>query len=194
MLILAVIVLSLSNFALDSVPAGDIRFFSFFGLVGTLHATSIAVSLRNGTSLTLRIAFIAAATVLSGVTMLLAIVIAPELELIRSGSLRLFFFLALASALGASGYWLLVRWFWLKSLSSTGLIKTVPLCTAATLISWGVGMLIALLPWAWHDGTMKTTPGIIISDLPTAAWWAAFSGSLYWSELGGRRLSSSQSR
>jgi len=185
MLGLATIVLLLSYLGPDLVPAGDARFFSLFGLVGALHATSLVTSIRQGSAVKLKIAFVALAAVLSAVTILLAMVAIPILSMIPGDSARFFLFLLLASALGASGYWLLVRWFWLKALRFDGLIITVGVCTVATLVSWGASMLLALLPWAWHEGLMRTTPQVITNILPTTAWWAGFSGSLYWIE---RRL------
>lgn len=77
-----------------------------------------------------------------------------------------------ASAFGASGYWILVRLFWLKSLRSADLIATVALCMITTAVSWmGAGIL-------------KSLGSVDVSDLlPTLAWWVAFSISLYWSEV-----------
>ena len=184
-LILAAITLTLSSSTLEKLPAGDVRFFSDFALVGALHATSLVISLRHGIAATLRIAFVALAAVLSAVTIAVAIMVMRVLDVIPAGPARLFLFLLSASALGASGYWLLVRWFWLKSLRRGDLIRTVALCMAATMLSWGAGTLISLLPWAWSEGMLRPMVNDIIGLLPTAAWWAAFSGSLYWSEVRG---------
>jgi hypothetical protein len=38
------------------------------------------------------------------------------------------------SAVGSSGYWLLVRRFWIRSLQRRDLLKTLMLCVAATLL------------------------------------------------------------
>jgi hypothetical protein len=182
MLGLATVILWLSYLAPDIVPAGDARFFCAFGLFGALHAASLVTSLRQRVRITLRIAFVALAAVLSVVTILLAMSAVPALSLIPGDSARFFLLLVLASSLGASGYWFLVRWFLLKALRFNGLIVTVGVCVGATVLSWGGAMWIASLPSAWHGGLMRTTPEILTSVLPTVAWWAGFSGSLYWNE------------
>jgi hypothetical protein len=184
-LILAAVTLLLSSRSsiLDYVPAGNARFVYLFALIGALHATSLVVSLRHGI-VAPQIAFVVLAAVWSVVTIILAsLVVTPVLDIIPWDSLRFFSLLLLASALGASGYWLLVRWFWLKSLQFSDFVVTVALCMAATLLGWGAMMLTSLLPWGQR---MPTTMAKDIEGLiPTVAWWAAFSGSLYWSELRG---------
>jgi hypothetical protein len=41
---------------------------------------------------------------------------------------RLFLSLGLASALGGSAYWFVIRFFWLKSLKSVDLMMTAAMC------------------------------------------------------------------
>jgi hypothetical protein len=74
------------------------------------------------------------------------------------------------SAIGASGYWLLVRQFWLKSLRRADWLRTVALCVVGTLLS-----AVAV------DALNPSTE--IFSPIITIAWWFAFSISLYWSEM-----------
>jgi len=175
-LIFAVTVLWLVMKAGDAVPAGDARFFLFFGGMGALHATSLVISLRDRTAVTLvrAVVFITLVAVLSAVAPFSFVVLMPFLNLLGD-SLRLLFALAFASAFGASGYWLLLRWFWMKSLRPVSLITTALLCATATVLAWpGAGRLMPLT----RD----------IGDLlPTVAWWAAFSLSLYWGDRQGSR-------
>jgi len=91
------------------------------------------------------------------------------------GLARMLFALTFASAFGASGYWLLLRLFWLKSLRSVTLITTIAMCCPATLLGWFVAAQLA-----------SAGPGSRVRDVtdlaPTFAWWAAFSLSLYYSD------------
>ena len=90
-------------------------------------------------------------------------------------SLRMLFALTFASAFGASGYWLLLPLFWLKSFCSVNLITTIAMCCPATLLGWFVAAQLA-----------SAGPGSRVRDVtdlaPTFAWWAAFSLSLYYSD------------
>jgi hypothetical protein len=96
-------------------------------------------------------------------------------------SVRFILLWVFASAFGASGYWILVRSFWLRSLRFVDLIKTVALCVPATVLSWvGAGMVTS------QGAAQPTSVAWDIGGLmPTAAWWVAFSFSLYWSEVRG---------
>jgi len=69
---------------------------------------------------------------------------------------------------------MLVRLFWLKSLRRADCLRTVALCVAATFLSYAV---LEALPQSIADRIMSLTF--------TAAWWFAFSISLYWSEMSG---------
>ena len=66
LLIPAAIVLLLGIRFLDKIPAGDARFFSYFALLGVLHALSLVLSLRRGIAMTLRVAFVALALAFYG--------------------------------------------------------------------------------------------------------------------------------
>jgi len=174
-LILAVTVLWLIMKAGDAVPAGDARFLLFFAGMGALHAASIVISLRDRTAVTpgKTIVFITLVAVLSAVTPFSLFLLVPLLSLLGE-SLMPFFGLAFGSAFGASGYWLLLRLFWLKSLRLANLMITVVLCAAATILAF---------PSA---GSLMQRTRDIGDLLPTVAWWAAFSISLYLGDRIGR--------
>jgi hypothetical protein len=101
-----------------------------------------------------------------------SIVWVPLNEILRRYQLGTFAVYLTGSAIGSSGYWLLVRLFWLKSLRRADWLRTVALCVAATLLS-----LIAL--------DVQKPSVEIFSPIITIAWWFAFSISLYWSEMSG---------
>ena len=153
----------------------DFDFFSF-GLMGVLYAASIVVSLRDRKANHLVVlCFIALAAGWSAATPILglwgSIVWTPLMEIVPRRFGLAFPFLT-GSAIGAAGYWLLVRLFWLKSLRGADCVRTVVLCVAATLLSYAV---MEALP--------QSVDRHIRFLLPTVAWWCAFSISLYWSEV-----------
>lgn len=164
-----------------------------FGLMGALHATCVVVSLRVRKAAHLLIAlwFVPLAAVLSAWTptlgSLASVVWLPILELIRMlktsphSGLGGTLLLVTGSAVGASGYWLLVRLFWLKSLRRTDLLRTVALCVAATLLAWVFAEALDAKKariYGLHEGE-------VFDLLLTVAWWFAFSISLYLSETRG---------
>lgn len=165
----------------------DVRFpywvsnfnFYLFGMMGALHATCIVVSLRNRkpAHLVIALCFITLAAVWSAATPILglwgSIVWYPITHFLPPGEFHQSFIFLTGSAIGSAGYWLLVRMFWLKSLRRTDCLRTVALCVAATLLSFAT---LEILPRSLDIGD----PNIL-----TAAWWFAFSISLYWSEMRG---------
>ena len=150
-------------------------------LMGALHATCIVVSLRDHRATHPIIAFpiyalcfIMLVTILSAATPILglwgSIVWAPFADILREKHLGEYAILLTGSAIGASGYWLLVRLFWLKSLRRADWIKTVSLCVAATLL--------AELALGMFDGYVRGDAKLnadIVSPILTVAWWFAFS-------------------
>ena len=152
--------------------------FFHYGLMGALHATCIVVSLRDRKVARPIIAFcfITLATVWSAATPILglwgSIFWVPFADCLRRHQLGALSIVLTGSAIGASGYWLLVRQFWLKSLRRADWLRTVALCVAAT--SFSAVALDVLNP------SVKSASPII-----TIAWWFAFSISLYWSEMSG---------
>ena len=161
----------------DTFPTGIDRLGFYFGLIGALHATSLVISLRDRRGAAAKIAFLALAAILSVVTPFSMIVPAwmtSHLTMLGESG-RFFLSLSLASAFGASGYWLLVKLFWWKSLKMVDLVMTVAMCASATCLSWvGAGMLM--------PGPCPPCRADLRDVLPTVAWWAAFSLSLYLSE------------
>jgi len=152
--------------------------FYFFVLIAVLHAASILVSLRvwKRNRLILGFCFIGSAAVWSVAAFVLTLwsspVWVPFVKAAPSGHINFFLPYLIGSAIGASGYWLLVRVFWLKSLRRVDLLKTVALCVAATFL--------ALCTCA-----VLRTGDEVAETMLTAAWWFAFSLSLYWSEASG---------
>lgn len=161
--------------------------FDFFqyGLMGALHATCIVVSLRDRTvgRPIIALCFIVLATVWSAATPILglwgSIFWAPFSDLLRRNHLGVLSILLAGSAIGASGYWLLVRQFWLKSLRRADWLRTVALCVVGTLLS-----AVAV------DALNPSTE--IFSPIITIAWWFAFSISLYWSEMSAYAIQSTK--
>jgi hypothetical protein len=150
--------------------------FFHYGLMGTLHATCIVVSLRDRKVARpiIALCFIALATVWSAATPILglwgSIFWAPFSDFLRRNHLGALSIFLTGSTIGASGYWLLVRQFWLKSLRRSDWLRTVALCVVATSLS---AVAVNVL-----------NPNIdILSPIITIAWWFAFSISLYWSEM-----------
>ena len=162
-----------------AVRALGLNVFDYI-LMGVLHSASIVISLRvrKATFPVTAPSFIVLAAVWSAATPILALS-----SIVASGSLldKAFhieglsytFAFLVGSAIGSAGYWLLVRLFWVKALRPADCFKTVALCVAATLVSYGVGML-----------DQRGDTGFT-STLFTVAWWLAFSGSLYWAEIRG---------
>jgi hypothetical protein len=159
--------------------------FFHFGLMGALHATCIVVSLRNWKAVRpiVALCFIILVTVWSAATPILALwsgyLWDPLLERLPQSDYYVFIPYLIGSAIGSSGYWLLVRLFWVKSLQWTDWLRTMALCVAATFVSMGT--------------FIKLDPNDEIGDvLLTAAWWFAFSLSIYWSEARGRAIEPSK--
>jgi hypothetical protein len=182
MLILAAVALPLGASAFDNLPTGYLRLFSLFAFAGALHAMALVASLRSSASLTRRIAFVALAAAFSVAAVELTFTVMPAFA-VFPGTIGILFLLLLMPAIGASGYWLLVRWFWLKSLRFSDLIRTVVLIMVTTLPFWFLpGLIMSLLPlregnlWYYRVKDALDTSIII-------GWWASFSASLYWSEL-----------
>jgi len=104
------------------------RSFNFdlfhYALMGALHATCIVVSLRERRTIHRALGFITLAAVLSVMIPLMALVgsafLIPFANMLRENQLGADAIMVIGSAIGASGYWLLVQLFWLKSLRRAG--------------------------------------------------------------------------
>jgi hypothetical protein len=172
--------------------------FFHYGLMGALHATCIVVSLRDRRATHKVIAFpiyalcfIMLAIILSTATPILglwgSIVWVPFDDILRRYGLSFDLIFLTGSAIGASGYWLLVRRFWLKSLRRADWLRTVALCVAATLLS----LLTLDMLDTVARGVLKPSVDIV-SPMLTVTWWFAFSISLYWSEMRGQANKSTE--
>jgi hypothetical protein len=154
----------------------DFDFFHY-GLMGFLHATCIVVSLRDrkASHPMIAVCFIALASIWGAVTPILglwgSVVWTPIVAILPRSDFNGVFIFLTGSAIGAAGYWLLVRRFWLISLRRVDCLRTVTLCVAATLLSFAV---LEVVPRRISES--------VISLTITGAWWFAFSISLYWSE------------
>jgi hypothetical protein len=168
----------------------DFDFFHY-ALMGALHAACIVISLRDRRATHPIFAFpiyascfIMLAATLSAATPILglwgAVVWTPIAAILPRSDFNLIFIYLTGAAIGSSGYWLLVRLFWLKSLRRADWLRTVALCVTATLL--------AALALSMFDGYVRGVAKLnadIISPILTVAWWFAFSVSLYWSEMSG---------
>jgi hypothetical protein len=159
-----------------------------YALMGALHATCIVVSLRDRAATKTTIAFpiyalcfIMLVTILSAVTPFLGLfgstVWAPFANMLREYNLGADAIFVTGSAIGASGYWLIMRRFWLKSLRRVDWLRTVSICITATVLA---GLAVNRF-----DGYVNGVPKLSADTttlILTMAWWFAFSISLYWSE------------
>jgi len=167
--------------------------FFHYGLMGALHATCIVVSLRDRKVARpiIALCFITLATVWSAATPILglwgSIFWAPFYDFLHRNQLGTLAMFLTGSAIGASGYWLLVRRFWLKSLRRADWLRTVALCVAATLLS----LLTLDMLDTVARGVLKPSVDIV-SPMLTVTWWFAFSISLYWSEMRGQANKSTE--
>lgn len=166
--------------------AKEFDFVWLFELMGALHATALVLSVRSRRPhrhVILALSFIALAATWSVATVFVALWSPNLWNLLafREG-LGVVAIWVTGSAVGSAGYWLLVRLFWLKSFRSTDCLRTISLCVAATLASFGLALL---------DQSGKDHYATL---LLTVAWWFAFSLSLYWSEMSGLAKKSSPAR
>jgi hypothetical protein len=170
LLLLAFIVLDLLvPPAIERLPAGDARFHAYFGLVGLLNSAAWVLALRVPASIRRRLAFILVAVGLSTLTPQIGMALAPFLP--SNNDVRFFSVWAAASAFGAATYWLVIRGFWLRSLTLSAMLVAVVACVLATLTSLWTGAMVT---------GFGSRPDALQLDLPTAVWWLAFSTSTLW--------------
>jgi hypothetical protein len=157
--------------------------FNFFdyALMGALHATSIVVSLRGRRTALRALGFITLATALSAFAPFMgligSVVWVPFADILREKDLIADAILVTGSAIGASGYWLLVQLFWFRVFRRAGWFWTVAFCVTSTLL---VGLTLQVFD-GYDRGVAKIDPDAI-SPIYTLGWWFAFSTSLYWVE------------
>ena len=155
------------------------------GMPGVLHAICIVLSLNDRKAIgpLKAVGFIALAALWSAWTPLMGLWVGPIVwwpvtAFLPPSPNNLNFILLTGSAIGAAGYWALVRWFWIGSLRRMDLFRTVTLCVSATL-------LVVVYGYAVPSGFSLTWPKIddhLTDLLLTTVWWFAFSISLYWAE------------
>ena len=190
LLIVAVFVFWLAKDIRFPASISNIDFFHY-GLMGVLHATVVVVSLRDrkANHPIIALCFMILATVWSAATPILGlwssivwtpIYWTPLAEILRSSGFGFVLILLTGSAIGAAGYWLLVRLFWLKSLRYVEGLRSVALCVAATLLACAATVVLP----------KRNVPDDATSLILTAAWWFAFSISLFWSETSGHAKTS----
>jgi len=148
--------------------------FYQFGMMGALHATAMVVSLRDWklARLVMAFCFIMLAAAWSAATPIVALwVSSPALDHLSPwGGFNVISLFLVGSAIGCSGYWLLMRLFWFESFQPLGWIRTVALCVAATLSCFGIARVL-------------NADGDVINLIIMATWWFAFSLGVYWSEV-----------
>jgi|GEM_PF-3175360 hypothetical protein len=157
----------------DAVPPSTGRWVLFFGAMGALHSASLVLSLRDKSAIApakaiIFITLVSAVSVFAPFTPLFSLALTP----FGGDSPRLLFALTFASAFGASAYWLLLRFFWLRSLRFANLATTIAMCCSATLLGWFGAAWLA-------SGQPLSTPGRSQILRRFLAWWVAFSLSLY---------------
>lgn len=177
-LILVVLVFWLARDFYVPARISDFDFLDF-ALIGALHATAIVVSIRDRRSVRPFIAllFITFATIWSAETpymvlfgSIVSIPVINAFPMLRPHLSPVLLLFLNGSLFGSLGYWLLIRQFWLKSLSRLDVLRTVLLCFAATLLS---AVTLSVL----------NSRDDIIFPILTASWLFSFSISLYWSEM-----------
>ena len=144
--------------------------FGYLFVAGAWHASAIVLALRQSDRRALRLLFV----VLVGLWSLLV----PWVGLLLAGTLlprdfpsgaALPIVFGLSSATGAASYWLLIRWWWLPSLSRGSVVWVVASCTL-------VSTLLAVSQPPLHR--LGVPDDISLDFLPTVLWWFAFSGAL----------------
>jgi hypothetical protein len=136
---------------------------SAFAIYGALHAATLAVSLRIPKPLPQQALFVAAAALISMLTVraaLYALRFAAELPAL-AGPLVL---LASTSVLGAFAYGTLIRRVLKYKCGFAALAATSLLCMAATCVGFAAGRHYRVLSSLWL----------------AIPWWFAFSGSLWY--------------
>jgi len=141
-----------------------------FGLNGALHASALAFTLRAPESLRRKAAFIAISIGLSVVTLYVGI-IGLVLFAVLPGTERLYTVLGVCALSGAITYGSVIRLCWMRKLSSRRILAMSMLCVLATSLAF-----FARIHAEWLGGWWLA-----------AAWWFAFSGSLWYFDTRGTR-------
>lgn len=140
----------------------------FIALDGLLYSAALVLALSEPASFLKRLTFILLSATLSGAMPFFGIILA---QIVGFGGL--FMAIALASAAGATAYWLLVRAFWVRGLSGLSLVSSAAICVSASLLSFLAASAVT--------GFGKSQSWVA-DTMPTVGWWLAFSLSLYLAE------------
>ena len=146
------------------------RFRSSYALFGALHALALVAALRAG-SIGRRIIFVVVTGALSASVPYAGIALPSALGL--DGGFAFFGAFAFGSAIGALGYWMLVRAFWLPNMDLSDALFSVSLCVGATAL--GLFLSAVLSGFGAHHSALTDAP-------LTVLWWYAFSYSLWKSQ------------
>lgn len=146
---LTLIILPWLNLFGEYFPGGDIRLVAYLIPVGAIHAISLVLALRRHFPIGRKITFALAASAWSFIAPFLAIFMFAGISAIgiQLPQLGLFAILVPASALGAGGYWALVRRYWVPALDTVDLLVTISLCVLATVLSFLAASLVVSQSW-----------------------------------------------
>jgi hypothetical protein len=152
----------------DQLPHWIDRATFLFALIGFLHAAALVLALSKPHAFVRRTLFIAITAALSAVVPLVGAYIVSHLHI--DGGLGFFTLYAVSSAFGAAAYWVLIRLFWFRGLTSRSLLQTAGVCVAATFASLLTFGLVT------QQGRNESE---FAQALPTIFWWLGFSLSLW---------------
>jgi hypothetical protein len=136
-----------------------------FGLYGALHSSTLVVSLRTPQSFRRKLLFIAIATCLSMLSVILSLYGSRYIGMLPN-MVGPFLLLALSSGLGAASYAVLIREFWIADLSRRALISITLGCVSVALMVLTAAILLKAVGGLWF----------------AVCWWFAFSAGLWYRE------------
>ncbi len=139
----------------------DEPYLPTFALSGALHASALCVALRVPESAVRKCLFIVITAFLSILTLYIGI-LSLQLFAVLPAAERLYLVLGTCSMTGAITYGFLVRFFWMKKLSSRSMLAIAVGCAAAACLAF----------------LAKSHFEFLDSWVMAAAWWGAFSGGL----------------
>jgi hypothetical protein len=133
-----------------------------FAINGALHAIALVLTLRSPQTTPRKLAFIALAAAFSVFAMYIGIA-GLVMFAVLPGNERLYAVLGLCSVSGAITYGSLTRLFWMGKFSSRLILAMAIFCLLATGVAFFIRSYVDFLGGWWL----------------AAAWWFAFSGSLW---------------
>jgi hypothetical protein len=145
---------------------------TYFALVGTLHALAISSSLQPLPSFTRAAKFIGLTSVLSAMAPFSGILIGSWFY--HNVALADFLSTAVASAIGSSAYWTLIKFSFKRGLPIRSLLITTSTCTLVSPIAFAATTSELALDYRGTHGAL-----LELMVIPTCLWWITFSTSLY---------------